>query len=61
MHGRPGETLVLEAPQILRYETDRTRRVWRLVEWARWLALLGMLCVAAVIVVTWLAPPTGKG
>ncbi|MFD5099458.1 hypothetical protein [Streptomyces albidochromogenes] len=56
VHGRPGETLVLEATQILEYEVERTRRVWVLVEWARWLALVGVVCVAAAVLVTWVRP-----
>jgi Na+/melibiose symporter-like transporter len=56
VHGRPGETRVLEATHILRYETTRTRTIWKLVEWARWLGLLGVVCVAAAVLVTWLAP-----
>lgn len=58
-HGRPGETLVLEPTHILRHEVAATRRVWRLVEWARWLALAGVLGVAAAVIVTWVAPATG--
>ncbi|MDN0194833.1 hypothetical protein [Streptomyces sp. S.PNR 29] len=56
VHGRPGEEILLEAGRLLRYEKERTRTVWRLVEWARWLALLGVLAVAAAVIVTWVCP-----
>ncbi|MFD9790579.1 hypothetical protein ACFWXK_06455 [Streptomyces sp. NPDC059070] len=56
VHGRPGETLVLGATPVLHYEVARTRRIWVLVEWARWLALAGVVSVAGAVVVTWLAP-----
>ncbi|MEV7885528.1 hypothetical protein ACWD3I_33920 [Streptomyces sp. NPDC002817] len=56
VHGRPGEEIMLEAGRLLQYEKDRTRTVWLLVEWARWLALLGVLAVSAAVVVTWVWP-----
>lgn len=56
VHGRPGEEIMLEAGRLLRYEKDRTRRIWRLVEWARWLALLGVLAIAGAVIVTWVWP-----
>lgn len=56
VHGRPGEEIMLEAGRLLQYEKDRTRRVWLLVEWARWLALLGVLAVASAVIVTWVWP-----
>ncbi|MFE6618487.1 hypothetical protein [Streptomyces sp. NPDC057740] len=36
VHGRPGEEIMLEAGRLLAYEKERTRVIWRLVEWARW-------------------------
>lgn len=56
VHGRPGEEIVLEAGRLLQYEKDRTRRIWRLVEWARRLALLGVLAIAGAVIVTWVWP-----
>ncbi|MER5829543.1 hypothetical protein ABT116_01685 [Streptomyces sp. NPDC002130] len=56
VHGRPGEEILLEAGRLLRYEKERTRAVWLLVEWARWLALLGVLSVASAVIVTWVTP-----
>ncbi|MFF4052156.1 hypothetical protein ACFYZ5_36500 [Streptomyces chartreusis] len=56
VHGRPGEEIMLEAGRLLAYEKERTRVIWRLVEWARWLALLGVLAIAAAVVVTWVWP-----
>ncbi|MDF3141620.1 MULTISPECIES: hypothetical protein [unclassified Streptomyces] len=56
VHGRPGEEILLEAGRLLRYEKERTKKIWRLVEWARWLALSGVVCVAAAVIVTWVAP-----
>jgi hypothetical protein len=56
VHGRPGEEILLEAGRLLRYEKKRTKTIWLLVEWARWLALAGVLCVAAAVIVTWVAP-----
>lgn len=56
VHGRPGEEILLEAGRLLRYERKRTKTVWLLVECARWLALAGVLCVAAAVIVTWVAP-----
>ncbi|MFC9509778.1 hypothetical protein [Streptomyces sp. NPDC057002] len=56
VHGRPGEEILLEAGRLLRYEKKRTKTIWRLVECARWLALAGVLCVAAAVIVTWIAP-----
>ncbi|MGF0172285.1 hypothetical protein ACQF36_17810 [Streptomyces sp. Marseille-Q5077] len=56
VHGRPGEEIMLEAGRLLQYEKDRTRQVWRLVEWARWLALLGVLAIAGAVIVTWVWP-----
>jgi hypothetical protein len=56
VHGRPGEEILLEASRLLRYEKKRTKTIWLLVEWARWLALAGVLCVAAAVIVTWVAP-----
>ncbi|MYS88155.1 MULTISPECIES: hypothetical protein [Streptomyces] len=56
VHGRPGEEILLEAGRLLRYEKKRTKTIWLLVECARWLALVGVLCVAAAVIVTWVAP-----
>ncbi|MGW0625815.1 hypothetical protein [Streptomyces sp. NPDC002758] len=56
VHGRPGEQVYAEPTRLLRYEKQRTRTIWRLVEAARWLALLGVLAVAAAVIVTWVAP-----
>ncbi|MEV5883300.1 hypothetical protein AB0L74_11355 [Streptomyces sp. NPDC052020] len=56
VHGRPGEEVLLEAGRLLRYEKKRTRTVWLLVEWARWLALGGVLAVTAAVIVTWVSP-----
>ncbi|MFJ4830914.1 hypothetical protein ACIP79_13505 [Streptomyces sp. NPDC088747] len=56
VHGRPGEQTYSEPTRLLRYERQRTRRVWRLVEAARWLGLLGVLAVAGAVIVTWVAP-----
>ncbi|MFJ9960843.1 hypothetical protein [Streptomyces avermitilis] len=58
VHGRPGDEILLEAGRLLRYEKSRTRRIWQLVEAARWLALIGVLAVAAAVVVTWVRPGT---
>ncbi|MFI0978793.1 hypothetical protein ACH4SP_17550 [Streptomyces sp. NPDC021093] len=55
-HGRPGEQVVLVAHEILRAEAARVRQIWRLVEWARWLALSGVLSVATAVIVTWIVP-----
>jgi hypothetical protein len=56
VHGRPGEEILLEAGRLLRYEKERTRTIWLLVECARWLALAGVLCVAGAVIVTWVWP-----
>lgn len=56
VHGRPGEEIMLEAGRLLEYEEQRTRVIWRLVEWARWLALVGVLAVASAVIVTWVWP-----
>ncbi|NBE55212.1 efflux RND transporter permease subunit [Streptomyces boluensis] len=56
VHGRPGEQIPLEAGHLLRHEQRRTRRIWRMVEWARWLALGGVLAVAGAVIVTWVVP-----
>ncbi|MFD3560450.1 hypothetical protein ACFWVU_12355 [Streptomyces sp. NPDC058686] len=56
VHGRPGEEFLMEAGRFVRYEHRRTRTIWRMVEAARWLALLGVLSVAAAVLVTWVAP-----
>ncbi|MEV2214366.1 hypothetical protein AB0H86_23455 [Streptomyces sp. NPDC050997] len=56
VHGRPGEEIMLESGRLLAYEKARVRDVWRLVEWARWLALIGVLAIAAAVIVTWIAP-----
>ncbi|WP_128429129.1 hypothetical protein [Streptomyces cyaneus] len=56
VHGRPGEEIMLEAGRLLQYEKDRTRRIWCLVEWARWLGLLGVLAIAGAVMVTWVWP-----
>lgn len=56
VHGRPGVEILSEPETLLRYERRRTKEVWRLVETARWLALLGVLAVAAAVIVTWLFP-----
>ncbi|MFJ8502655.1 hypothetical protein [Streptomyces avermitilis] len=58
VHGRPGEQIYAEPTRLLRYEKQRTRRIWRLVEAARWLALIGVLAVAGAVVVTWVRPGT---
>jgi hypothetical protein len=57
-HGRPGEEILLEAGRLLRYEKERARTIWLLVECARWLALAGVLCVAAAVIITWVTPGT---
>ncbi|MFF4395735.1 hypothetical protein [Streptomyces sp. NPDC001480] len=56
VHGRPGEQVYAEPTRLLRYERKRTKTVWRLVEGARWLGLLGVLAIAAAVIVTWVAP-----
>ncbi|MFI0236738.1 hypothetical protein [Streptomyces sp. NPDC016845] len=56
VHGRPGEEILMEAGRIVRYEHRRTRTIWKLVEAARWLGLVGVLAVAVAVVVTWVAP-----
>lgn len=56
VHGRPGEEFYGEPNRLLDYEAGRTRRIWVLVEWSRWLALTGVLAVAAAVIVTWAAP-----
>ncbi|MGY0023296.1 hypothetical protein ACVHNB_30575 [Streptomyces sp. YJ-C3] len=56
VHGRPGEEVYSEPNRLLMYERRRTRTIWRLVEAARWLGLLGVLAVAAAVIVTWVAP-----
>ncbi|WP_327730194.1 hypothetical protein OG250_33075 [Streptomyces sp. NBC_00487] len=55
-HGRPGEELMLEAARLLEYERERTKLIWRSIEWCRWLGLLGVLAVAAAVIVTWVTP-----
>jgi hypothetical protein len=56
VHDRPGREVVGEPERLLRDEVRRTQRIWTLVEWARWLALAGVLGVAAAVMVTWVAP-----
>jgi len=56
VHDRPGEEIMLEAGRLLQYEKKRTRVIWRLVEWARWMALVGVLAVASAVIVTWVWP-----
>ncbi|KMS67882.1 hypothetical protein ACM01_41125 [Streptomyces viridochromogenes] len=56
VHGRPGEEIMLEAGRLLEYEKQRTRVIWRLVEWARWFGLLGVLAVSSAVIVTWVWP-----
>ncbi|MEU2058741.1 hypothetical protein [Streptomyces sp. NPDC013455] len=56
VHGRPGEEILLEAGRLLRWEKQRTRRVWKLVEAARLLAITGVLAIAAAVVLTWICP-----
>ncbi|WP_385619676.1 hypothetical protein PXH67_12740 [Streptomyces sp. P8-A8] len=58
VHDRPGREIVGEPERLLRDEVRRTHRIWRLVEWARWLAPAGVLGVAAAVIVTWVAPAT---
>ncbi|MGW2961817.1 hypothetical protein ACWDGI_25615 [Streptomyces sp. NPDC001220] len=60
VHGRPGEEILLEAGRLLRWERERTRQIWRLVEGARWLGFAGVLAIATAVVVTW-AWPGGSG
>ncbi|MEU6382921.1 hypothetical protein ABZ847_05085 [Streptomyces bauhiniae] len=56
VHDRPGVQIYSEPNRLLLYEKRRSREIWRLVEWARWLGLLGVLAVAAAVVVTWISP-----
>ncbi|MER5944561.1 hypothetical protein ABT127_00710 [Streptomyces sp. NPDC001904] len=56
VHGRPGEEVYSEPNRLLTYERRRTRSIWRLIEAARWLGLIGVLAVAAAIITTWVAP-----
>lgn len=56
VHGRPGEEVYSEPNRLLTYERRRTRTIWKLVEAARWLGLIGVLAVAAAVVTTWVAP-----
>ncbi|MEU3485105.1 hypothetical protein [Streptomyces massasporeus] len=56
VHGRPDVEILSEPETLLRYERRRAKEVWRLVEAARWLALLGILAVAAAVIVTWVTP-----
>jgi Na+/melibiose symporter-like transporter len=56
VHGRPGEQTVQVAHEILAAEVSAVRKIWRLVEWARWLALFGVLAVAAAVLITWIVP-----
>ncbi|MFF7165244.1 hypothetical protein ACFZBP_28375 [Streptomyces sp. NPDC008086] len=55
-NGRPGERIPTDAFCLLDYEAERIPRIWAQVEWARWLALVGVLAVAAAVIVTWVAP-----
>ncbi|MFJ7042552.1 hypothetical protein ACIQVC_04025 [Streptomyces sp. NPDC101112] len=55
-HGRPGADFYGEPTRLLDYENTRPKEIWTLVEWARWLALLGIFAVAAAVIVTWLTP-----
>ncbi|MFJ2742248.1 hypothetical protein ACIO3O_21595 [Streptomyces sp. NPDC087440] len=56
--GKPGRQRVMVAHELLAGEVRRVRAIWRMVEWARWLALFGVLAVAAAVLVTWVAPST---
>lgn len=60
-HGPPGHTPTLDAGQVLAYELTRTRIIWRMVNWARWLTLLGVLAIAAAVLCTWIAPVPDDG
>ncbi|QFQ96557.1 hypothetical protein F9278_10415 [Streptomyces phaeolivaceus] len=55
-HGRPGADFYGEPTRLLDYENKRPGEIWRLIEWARWLAVLGILAVAAAVIVTWITP-----
>lgn len=55
-NGRPGERIPADAISLLDYEAERIPRIWAQVEWARWLALAGVLAVVAAVIVTWVAP-----
>ncbi|WP_234386970.1 hypothetical protein [Streptomyces scabiei] len=55
-HGRPGADFYGEPSRLLDYETKRPREIWTLIDWARWLAVLGILAVAAAVIVTWVTP-----
>jgi hypothetical protein len=56
VHDRPGREIAGEPERLLHDEVRRTHRIWRLVEWARWLALAGVLGVATAVIITWIAP-----
>lgn len=61
-HGRPGEELVAaNGASLLRWERQEVRRIGRLTVLARWLAVGGVLAVAAGVMVTWAAPAGGSG
>lgn len=59
-HGRPGRELVAaNGASLLRWERQEVRRIGRLTVLARWLAVAGVLAIAAGVMLTWLAPAGG--
>ncbi|WP_329174487.1 hypothetical protein [Streptomyces sp. NBC_01477] len=57
VHGRPGRNLRhTDGTQLLRWEAAECRRIGRLVNRARWLAVTGVLATAAGVMLTWVAP-----
>lgn len=59
-HGRPGQELVAaNGASLLRWERQEVRRIGRLTVLARWLAVGGVLAVAAGVMLTWAAPAAG--
>ncbi|QFQ99632.1 hypothetical protein F9278_29675 [Streptomyces phaeolivaceus] len=60
-HGRPGAALTrADGARLLKWEATETRRVAKLINCARWLAVAGVLATATGVMVTWLAPAADK-
>ncbi|MFF4250834.1 hypothetical protein ACFY1L_06490 [Streptomyces sp. NPDC001663] len=58
-HGRPGrrnKLLDVDGAQLLQWEAAECKRIGRMVNLARWLAVAGVLATATGVMATWLAP-----
>lgn len=58
--GPPGEEILLSGEGLEQWTRDEVRKISKALKVAPWLAVVGILAVAAAVGITWLAPAQGS-